>query len=191
MWLTHIAHGRPQNIAHQQQSENNDICIALAAWRSGHRTRLRNTRPGFESRQGVRFLGKHSNAVFCNLLAYVICIACVWKKEIKALAQNYKKENNDMYACRDPNPDPLFQRRMQWPLLLPIEFHHFCLEPQSAKKLTRQSQRNLDGQQSIKYFSVDIWKRQEPWSLKYFGGSGSKRGKRLENWIWRRWIFSL
>jgi hypothetical protein len=34
------------------------IEIALAAWRRGHRIRLRNRRPGFESRQGVRFLGK-------------------------------------------------------------------------------------------------------------------------------------
>jgi hypothetical protein len=31
--------------------------------RSGNRICLRNTITGFESRQGVRFLGKHSNAV--------------------------------------------------------------------------------------------------------------------------------
>jgi hypothetical protein len=29
----------------------------------GHRIRLRNERPGFESRQGIRCLGKHSSAV--------------------------------------------------------------------------------------------------------------------------------
>jgi hypothetical protein len=31
---------------------------ALAAWRSGHRIRLMNRRPGFESRQGLIILGK-------------------------------------------------------------------------------------------------------------------------------------
>jgi hypothetical protein len=29
--------------------------LALAAWRSGHRIRLRNKKTGFESRQGIRF----------------------------------------------------------------------------------------------------------------------------------------
>jgi hypothetical protein len=33
---------------------------SLAAWCSGHRIRLRKGRPGFESRQGLSFLGKHS-----------------------------------------------------------------------------------------------------------------------------------
>jgi hypothetical protein len=37
--------------------------LALTAWRSGHTICLRNRRPGFESRKGVSFLGKHSNAV--------------------------------------------------------------------------------------------------------------------------------
>jgi hypothetical protein len=36
---------------------------ALAARRSGHRITLKNRRPGFKSRQGVSFLGKHSKAV--------------------------------------------------------------------------------------------------------------------------------
>jgi hypothetical protein len=31
---------------------------ALAAWLSGQRIRLRDRRPGFESRQGIRFSGK-------------------------------------------------------------------------------------------------------------------------------------
>jgi hypothetical protein len=31
---------------------------ALAAWHGGHRIRLRNIIPWFESRQGVRFSGK-------------------------------------------------------------------------------------------------------------------------------------
>jgi hypothetical protein len=31
--------------------------VVLAAWHSGH-SNLRNNRPGFESRQGIRFLGK-------------------------------------------------------------------------------------------------------------------------------------
>jgi hypothetical protein len=30
---------------------NNEMLRALAAWHSGHRIRLRNRRPGFESRQ--------------------------------------------------------------------------------------------------------------------------------------------
>jgi hypothetical protein len=30
----------------------------LAAWRSGHRISLRDSGPGFASRQGIRFLGK-------------------------------------------------------------------------------------------------------------------------------------
>jgi hypothetical protein len=29
--------------------------LALVEWRSGHRTRLKNRRPGFESRQSIRF----------------------------------------------------------------------------------------------------------------------------------------
>jgi hypothetical protein len=32
----------------------------MSAWRSGHRISLKNRRPGFESRQHVSFLGKHS-----------------------------------------------------------------------------------------------------------------------------------
>jgi hypothetical protein len=39
--------------------------IALAACLSGHRISLRDSRLGFESRQGTRFLGKHSNGVVC------------------------------------------------------------------------------------------------------------------------------
>jgi hypothetical protein len=42
---------------------NKNIYAALAAWRSGHRISLNNRRPGFESRQVLRFSGKHSNAV--------------------------------------------------------------------------------------------------------------------------------
>jgi hypothetical protein len=43
----------------QRSLRMNYLCIfALAAWRSGHRIRLSNISPGFESRQGVRFLGK-------------------------------------------------------------------------------------------------------------------------------------
>jgi hypothetical protein len=42
-------------------------------------------RPGFESRQGIRFLGKHTSAVVFKM-TYVICIVCVLKGEIKALA---------------------------------------------------------------------------------------------------------
>jgi hypothetical protein len=35
----------------------------VALWQSGHRIRLRNIRPGLESRQGMRYLGNLSNAV--------------------------------------------------------------------------------------------------------------------------------
>jgi hypothetical protein len=40
-------------------------------------------RPGFESRLGIRFLGEHSSAVMQN---YLICIVCVLKREMRALA---------------------------------------------------------------------------------------------------------
>jgi hypothetical protein len=45
-------------------------------WRSGHRIRLRNRRPGFESRQGVKFFReKHSNAaVYIWLNKYCLCV---------------------------------------------------------------------------------------------------------------------
>jgi hypothetical protein len=54
-------------ILHQEKSGNPAQEIgtktaakeALAAWRSGHRIRHRNRRPGFESRLGIRFKGKH------------------------------------------------------------------------------------------------------------------------------------
>jgi hypothetical protein len=44
----------------------NSSALALAAWRSRHRIRLKIRSPGFESRQGIRFLGRHSNAVIYN-----------------------------------------------------------------------------------------------------------------------------
>jgi hypothetical protein len=50
-------------------------------WCSGHRIRLRNRRPRFESRQGMRFKGKHSNDGH-PLLGIInpIHIECVLKK---------------------------------------------------------------------------------------------------------------
>jgi hypothetical protein len=48
------------------------------SYASGTRT------PGLESGQGIRFLGKHSSAVVYK--NYLICIVCVLKGEIKALA---------------------------------------------------------------------------------------------------------
>jgi hypothetical protein len=38
-------------------TRSNIFCYenALAAWRSGHHSHLRNRGPGFESRQGIRF----------------------------------------------------------------------------------------------------------------------------------------
>jgi hypothetical protein len=41
--------------------------FALAAWRSGHRIRLRNRRPGFESRQGIRFLWENITMVLFTI----------------------------------------------------------------------------------------------------------------------------
>jgi hypothetical protein len=42
-------------------------------------------RPGFESRQGITFLGKHSSAVLYKLLD-MHCL-CFEKREIKVLAK--------------------------------------------------------------------------------------------------------
>jgi hypothetical protein len=52
--------------------------VALAQWR--HRIRLWNRRPGFESRQGERFLGKYSNAVVCMNFALYALFACLIEK---------------------------------------------------------------------------------------------------------------
>jgi hypothetical protein len=76
-WASHVVvgmtivctHARVDKISYQP---------ALAAWRSGHRIRLRNRRPGFESRQGVRFLGKTSEFCYVCILDS-ICIVCVLK----------------------------------------------------------------------------------------------------------------
>jgi hypothetical protein len=37
----------------------------MVAWRSGHRIRLRNRRPEFESRRVIRFLGKSIAMLLC------------------------------------------------------------------------------------------------------------------------------
>jgi hypothetical protein len=50
----------------------------MAAWHSGHRICLRNKGPWFESRQGVRFLGKQIIAFENNDL---ICIVCLIQNE--------------------------------------------------------------------------------------------------------------
>jgi hypothetical protein len=47
----------------------------------------RTRRPGFESRQGMRFLGKHSSAVVYTYLNDLICIVCVLKKRNKGIVQ--------------------------------------------------------------------------------------------------------
>jgi hypothetical protein len=39
--------------------------FALAVWRSGHRIRLRNYRPGFKSHQGIRFFREIIAIPFC------------------------------------------------------------------------------------------------------------------------------
>jgi hypothetical protein len=41
-------------------------------------------RPGFKSRQGIRFLGKHSSAVVYKMTIYALFV--YWKGKIKALA---------------------------------------------------------------------------------------------------------
>jgi hypothetical protein len=39
-------------------------------------------RPGLESRQGIRFLGKHNSALEYKM-TYVVCFVCEFKGEIK------------------------------------------------------------------------------------------------------------
>jgi hypothetical protein len=41
--------------------------LAQLPWRSGHRNRLSNRRPGFESRQGVRFFWEYLAMLWCGL----------------------------------------------------------------------------------------------------------------------------
>jgi hypothetical protein len=60
-----------------------NILVALAAWRSGHRIRLRNRTPGFESSQLMSFQEKHSNAVLYNRLNLL-------KKRNKGIGQKNK-----------------------------------------------------------------------------------------------------
>jgi hypothetical protein len=48
-------------------------CPGAAAWCCGHRLRLRNRRPGFESRLGVRFPGKTSQ----SCCVYIIGLVCL------------------------------------------------------------------------------------------------------------------
>jgi hypothetical protein len=50
--------------------------------------------PGFESRQGIGFLGKHCSAVVFKMTLHM-CFVCVLKGEIKALAsKTFKKIAN-------------------------------------------------------------------------------------------------
>jgi hypothetical protein len=54
---------------------------ALGPWRRGAvdiASASRMRRPGFESRQGIRFLGKHSSAVVYKMTTYVLFVC--WKK---------------------------------------------------------------------------------------------------------------
>jgi hypothetical protein len=45
--------------------------------------------PGLESRQGVRFIGKQSNAAVYTYLMDLICMFLCWKKINKDIAHNY------------------------------------------------------------------------------------------------------
>jgi hypothetical protein len=45
--------------------------------------------PGFESHQGIRFLGKHCSDVVYKM-PYEVCIVCVLNREIKTLATKNK-----------------------------------------------------------------------------------------------------
>jgi hypothetical protein len=63
---------------------------ALVAWRSGHRISLRDSRPGFESRQGIRCFRKNVAMLLCLDL---ICIVCVLKRRNKCIGPKiFKKE---------------------------------------------------------------------------------------------------
>jgi hypothetical protein len=55
---------------------NELVLLPWVAWRSQHRIHFRTNRPGFESRQGIRFLLKcQSNAVVYNRLnVHCLCV---------------------------------------------------------------------------------------------------------------------
>jgi hypothetical protein len=62
--------------------------MLMLPWRRGTVDIASSTetrRPGFESRLGIRFLGKHSSAVVYNM-TYEKCIVCVLKGKMEALA---------------------------------------------------------------------------------------------------------
>jgi hypothetical protein len=68
----------------------------FAPWRRGAvdiATASGTRRPGFESRQGIRFLGKHSSAVVYKI-TYIICIVCVLKRRNKGIGHKniFKKK---------------------------------------------------------------------------------------------------
>jgi hypothetical protein len=70
-----VSRDTEQHKVHVNRPQN-----ALAAWRSGHRIRLRNKRPVFESR--------HNNVVFNRLNVHTHCVEL--RNKIKALA-TFKK----------------------------------------------------------------------------------------------------
>jgi hypothetical protein len=53
--------------------------FARAAWRSGHRIRLTNRRPGFESRPSIRFLTLTLQCCCVKLTLYVL-VVCLLEK---------------------------------------------------------------------------------------------------------------
>jgi hypothetical protein len=61
--------------------------FVLAAWR-GHRSRLRDSRPGFESRQGISFLGKTMLLCVFDLIFSV----CVLTKRNKGIGPKIFKK---------------------------------------------------------------------------------------------------
>jgi hypothetical protein len=62
----------------------------LAAWLSGHRISLRDSRSGFESHQGIGFFIAMVLCVFD-----LICIVCEIKREKKTLAKKYFLKEED------------------------------------------------------------------------------------------------
>jgi hypothetical protein len=93
-------------------------------WQSRHRIRLRSRRPGFESRQGIRFFRKPEQCC-CVCTIDLICMhwLCFEKgKYIKALAKIFLNKNTsnltalaEIWTCHR-----LFLWRTRWPLCLAV-----------------------------------------------------------------------
>jgi hypothetical protein len=72
--------------------------LSLGAWRIGHRTHLR--RPGFESRQGIRILGKNTEIMsFIHKLCSMHCLFAYLRN--RCIGDKFKKSNANF--SKDPS----------------------------------------------------------------------------------------